>query len=461
MTRRRWGALRKVERKGRKPIWLASYEPPDEARREWPSLPKKISKSFPLAYQTQAEKWLGDAETSIRLGAWTPPDVSRNESKAQETTFREYAIDWANNHKRSDGKPISQTTRDKYEEYFKNHLFPAFGDLPLSQISYKRVRDWYDSWQIGRDGSGASGRKHVAATLHAILETAATQPLDDEGTTLLKENPMRAIRNPKVRTRVDYVIAEPQELEDVIAAIEPKYQLAIMLGGDRDMRIGEICGLQRKNIDFERMKIHVRTGIKSIRGEDGHRKLVLGSLKTDNSERDIDIPKYLVEPLQQHLRLFTGEGDDGMLFTAPRTKGYLAPQQLRSAWYRARKAVPRLEREGMRFHDLRHTALTRMMENGAGFGYVKEQGGHSTEAVSAIYQQVSEGHRRKVLANLEKSMGKPAASHVSPIIGLLDVMQPTAIAAALANMSEEQKKQILAVLPPETVQEVLLSLLQQ
>jgi hypothetical protein len=91
-----------------------------------------------------------------------------------------------------------------------------------------------------------------------------------------------------------------------------------------------------------------------------------------------------------------------MLFTGPRTHGLLSPQSLRNAWERARTNVPRLKT--MRFHDLRHTALTRLAELGATGGELMAQAGHTSLKVASVYQQASDSHRREIMRRLDQAM---------------------------------------------------------
>lgn len=82
--------------------------------------------------------------------------------------------------------------------------------------------------------------------------------------------------------------------------------------------------------------------------------------------------------------------------------GLLAPQSLRNAWERTRNIVPRLQ--GMHFHDLRDTALTRLAEMGATGGELMAQAGHTSLKVAAVYQKASDSHRREVMRRLDQAM---------------------------------------------------------
>lgn len=94
-----------------------------------------------------------------------------------------------------------------------------------------------------------------------------------------------------------------------------------------------------------------------------------------------------------------------MLFPG-KNGGLLAPQSLRNAWERTRNIVPRLQ--GMHFHDLRDTALTRLAEMGATGGELMAQAGHTSLKVASVYQKASGSHRREVMSRLDDAMrGKP------------------------------------------------------
>jgi flagellar motility protein MotE (MotC chaperone) len=123
----------------------------------------------------------------------------------------------------------------------------------------------------------------------------------------------------------------------------------------------------------------------------------------------------------------------------------------------------------MHFHDLRDTGLTAFMAAGGTLGETMGQGGHTSMKIASRYQKHLKSHMEQVMKEMDRQHSEeikgtpkepaPTAPATQALASLLTAMEPTAIAAALATMNEEQKKQILAALPAETVQQVLLATL--
>jgi integrase len=402
MGRRRFGSIVAVGKDKR--AWIeARYTPPTALRDKWPRMPRRFAKRFPEGWEIQAEQWLNDEERLIRLGTWTPPSQRRHQHQGETTTFHDYATKWIERRRKPDGKPARETTKQKYRENLRNHLDPAFGSKPISEISYHDITEWYDQYPIGADGKGEAQRVQCYVLLKAIMKTAATEPLDDAGTTLIDKSPA-TFNIAKSRKRHVTLIAEMGELIAISSAMPDWLALAVVLAGTLGLREGECCGLRRSDFELDATPpmLHVRHAVKPIYDAHGHRSLILDEPKTPGSMRDIVIPDSLIPLIIDQFDRYSGEGDDGMLFPGRKGNALFSPQSLRNAWERARGIVPRLRT--MRFHDLRDTALTRLAELGATGGELMAQAGHTSLKVASVYQKTSDSHRGEVMARLDRAI---------------------------------------------------------
>lgn len=106
--------------------------------------------------------------------------------------------------------------------------------------------------------------------------------------------------------------------------------------------------------------------------------------------------------------------------------------------------------EDMWFHDLRKTALTRMMEAGATVGEVMAQAGHASIDVASQYQKQSKSHQYKVMQNLDNLIAsehkkpqktveetKNSGSETEPLIRLLK------------TLPADRQEQVIAALPAD------------
>ncbi|OZG64398.1 integrase [Bifidobacterium hapali] len=116
-----------------------------------------------------------------------------------------------NRRRKGDNQPIRETTKDKYRQYVRDYLNPVLGDLPMASIKPAHIRDWYDSMKVTKDGRGESIRRHVFELLSAIMAEATNASMDDQGTTLIKVNPVQ-FKVPRPATKHVYVIATREQV---------------------------------------------------------------------------------------------------------------------------------------------------------------------------------------------------------------------------------------------------------
>lgn len=467
--RRRFGRLRTVTKHGHDYI-EASYLTPVEAFDKWPDLPKRQYKVVTSEYETEAVAWLDKAERDIRLEAWTPPQIERARERREAVTFREYAERWLRERRKANGEPIRETSKQKYREALRLYLYPAFGDKRLGAITAKDVQAWWDGFKPERAAEGASleaRRADTYAKLRAIMASAAKEPIDDEGNTLIKATPC-TIKAAQGDTKHKVVIAELDQLQALYEAMPAWLRLTVYLAGYLGLREGECLGLQRWDIDLDAMILHVRRAAKTEEYEDGSKKNVLGPPKSRGSIRDLTIPDFLAEPIRGHLE-HVGAEPDALLFPSPRSGGICAGQTLRNAFKRAIIKTPALA--GMRFHDLRDTALTRLAAMGATTGELMRQAGHQTLAVASKYQHRVQSHYDSVIGNLETAVttanATPAETtattddELAALAGVLAVIPLKDRANVLRSLPAARRVAVLGVLPAEVKAETLSELLRE
>ena len=103
--------------------------------------------------------------------------------------------------------------------------------------------------------------------------------------------------------------------------------------------------------------------------------------------------------LAEHLAEFAEPGPDGLVFPAPEG-GYLRRSNFRRrGWLAATRAAGV---DGLRFHDLRHSAATLALAAGANTRELMERMGHTSPAVALRYQHVMAGRDAAIAAALDQ-----------------------------------------------------------
>lgn len=128
-----------------------------------------------------------------------------------------------------------------------------------------------------------------------------------------------------------------------------------MSAGWLGLRWGELAGLRRERLKLLRSTIEVAETLVEVRGT-----LDFGEPKTAAGRRVLTIPGFLAAELEQHLEhhatneelVFAGRDGDPLRRTNFRRRQWLP-------------AVSAAGLEPLRFHDLRHTAVALLIQQGA------------------------------------------------------------------------------------------------
>ncbi|GLV78613.1 hypothetical protein Shyhy02_66130 [Streptomyces hygroscopicus subsp. hygroscopicus] len=177
------------------------------------------------------------------------------------------------------------------------------------------------------------------------------------------------------------------------------YVLALLLG----MRRGELLGLRWSAVDLERGTLTVLTNLQRVGGE---LRLVLP--KTRSSERTIPLPPLAVSALRAHQERQAQERaaagmawqENGLVFPSRIGTPY-EPDNLRRSWDPVRKRLGL----DLRFHDLRHTCITLLLDLGVPVHIVQQIAGHSDHGVTMqVYAHASLDEQRKAIGRLESRL---------------------------------------------------------
>ena len=311
-------------------------------------------------------------EADLHRGAWADPKLGR-------ITLAEWATRW-----QATTTNLRPTTRDLYAYLLRRFLLPTFGKAALSSIDPLAVRAWLTNLQAEQLSPSTVAKAY--RLLSRILGAAV-----DAG--YLVRNPCTVKgagqeRAPEMRFAT---VAQVAALAD---AIDPRYRALILVAAYGGLRWGELVGLRVKRVDLLHGRVTVAEQVAEVNGQ-----LIPGPPKTEAGRRTVTLPAVAAVALAEHLASFAEPGPEGLVFPAPQG-GYLRRSNFRRRWWvPATRAVGV---EGLRVHDLRHSAATMALAAGANTRELMERMGHTSPAVALRYQHVMAGRDQAIATALDE-----------------------------------------------------------
>ena len=363
--------VEKINReKGR--AWRVGYRGPDRRQRH---------KTF--TRKADAELFAATVETDRARGDWTDPQLGKIT-----------VADWAHQVEASRlNRRRSTIARD--DTYLRSFILPAFADSRLADVQPIAVQQWVADL-------AASG--YAPATIrkaYEILGRIFTAAVDSR---LIPRSPCHGVKLPLIE-QTEKRFLSPAEIQHLADAINPRFHALALTAAYTGARFGELAGLARQHYEPLRRTIRIERSLSDVRGE-----VAFGQPKTKAARRTISIPAWLVDVLAQHLTEY--QGDDDLIFTAP------AGGPLRRTSFRTRYWKPAVEAsigEPCRFHDLRHTHVALLIEQGAHPQVIASRLGHtSVRTVLDVYGHLFEGLDRDIADALDAPSNGARAPFLPP-----------------------------------------------
>jgi integrase len=359
--------------------------------------------------------------------------IRTDERITTKATFKEYGTWWLENCAKG---TVKASTYQEYEAVLTSHVYPLLGSRPFAKVNRAMIRELIRSKKD--EGFSQSTIRNILAPVRGMFFQAI-----EDGTA--HQNPAARIgklnKQPKDQpkkkidplTREEIQIMLQMAMTDKYLPYYPLFLCAVRTG----IRQGELLSLKGADLDFNGRFVHVQ------------RNLSRGSISAtkNGKDRKVDMSRQLAEALSDLLSKRRAEAlrkemekpaeerrdaatvvnavMEDWLFQTPETVAKSEAgkrRRLRGTKPRGgtqidqsniRKLFNRLLTDArlrrVRFHDLRHSFASLLLQQSESLTYVKEQMGHSSINVTVdIYGHLVPGGNRQAVDKLDDTV--PAAA---------------------------------------------------
>jgi integrase len=255
------------------------------------------------------------------------------------------------------------TTRRDYRVLLDNQVLPAFAGARLADLDTLAVREWL----AGLVGGGLSAKR--ARKAHQILSQVLDAAVDGGK---LARNAAAGVKLPTVQRREMHFL-DAVQVEAIADAIDPRYSTLVRVAAYTGLRPCELVALRVGRLDLLRGTARVAEAAPEVAG-----RLEWGGVKTHEA-RTVRLPRFLCEELGAHLA-DRPHGAEDLVFTAP-PGGPLRESKFVPGYFKPAVRAVGLPAT-LRFYDLRHTAASPLIREGASVKAVQRQLGHATASIT-------------------------------------------------------------------------------
>jgi len=326
--------------------------------------------------QREAQKELNRILGEIESGSFIIPS---------KQPLKDYLDNWLTDYCELN---LKAKTVDGYRSYIKNHISRVIGHVLLEDLKPFQVQSFYDDLhRNGRhDGKGGLSGKTIQQ-IHRILSKALKRA---QRLQLIKQNPCDYVERPKVETFRPSVYTKEQVQKLLTVAKQEEIYIPVLLAAVLGMRRGEILGLTWDKVDFENKVISVD---QTLYYTSGNQTVGFSTPKTESGKRRLLIADSLCDILVAHKEEqdkikndLKRDYQDWNLVCCYANGRYFHPARFS---HKFKRLLEIYDLKHIRFHDLRHTNATMMLEGNIPAKIASQRLGHSSIQVTLdIYSHV-------------------------------------------------------------------------
>lgn len=339
--------------------------------------------------QKDAKKALNEA---IMAANSEPSIQPPNEQKTM--TLASYLDYWLENYAKTNTRP---KTFAEYSKIVQKHLIPALGNILISELTSLQLQEYYSQ-------KVKVLSKRTVLHQHRLLSKSLNDAVEWE---FLIRNVAKKAKPPKPdRLKMKTLNGDQLNLLlDSAKETSPIYFPAISTATQTGMRMSEVLGLRWEDVDFKNNRLHIQQTITNANG-----KLFFNNITKNGTTRSISMNKNHAKMLrelkaeQDKLKKELGNTFNPHNLVHVNSIGnIISSSELTRAFKRALKKA---NLPDIRFHDLRHSHATILLEKKVLSKVVSSRLGHTKTAITMdLYSHVTPSIEEQAVSELDKIFG--------------------------------------------------------
>ncbi len=315
-----------------------------------------------------------EIEQQLQKGVYVPEKKILN--------FNEVAEKWLEYKKPN----LRSSTWSVYEGHVRNH-FEDFKDLRINRIHTSDIETYILERQ--NDGMPIGTIRKILVSLGQIFKYAVRHKYVSYNPIVDAERPRKngSVKEKKIR------ILKPDEIKTFLSSVEnEKYRTLFKLAIATGARQGELLGLKWSDIDWKNSQVKIR---RTFNNQQWYEP------KTAQSRRNIDIGPSMVTDLKKW-KLACPPCELDLVFPnqagGPINHNNMVNRHFNPALKKAKIGK-------IRFHDIRHSFASMLIEQGENIKYIQMQLGHSSPTVTLnVYSHLMRKQNPEAAARLEEAI---------------------------------------------------------
>ena len=336
--------------------------------------------------------WKGERQQKLKRGFATKREAQEWErqflmSKRADInmTFEQFAKLYER-----DIKPkLKLNTWITKESIIQKKILPYFGKRKLSEITARDIICWQNEIRELKDWHGKPLSVTYLKTVHNQLSAIfnhATRFYNLQNNPCQKAGSMGKKKNREMLfwTKEEYLKFAEVMMDKPLSyyAFEMLYWCGI--------REGELLALTPSDFDFEKGTVSITKSYQRLNGRD-----LITTPKTEKSNRVIRMPKFLVQEIQDYLKMLYGIGPEDRMFQV--TKSYLYREMKRGSKEAGVKCI--------RVHDIRHSAVSLLIDMGFSATAIADRVGHESIEITYNYAHMFPSRQAEMADKLDVERG--------------------------------------------------------